>query len=493
MYKGSHIVIQFALRTAFIRMLGREYGGISTLFTDILSVLSLMELGMGSAISYALYKPLAKKDSERITALMSFYKKAYTLIGIMVLCAGLICTPLLQYIVKDVPNIKEDIRIIFIMFVLTSASSYFLVYKSILLRADQKPRIIFIVDTVIQSCESVVEIILLLMFREYFLYLILHLCATLLRNIVLSQISQKLYAGYLTGKGKKLSREETKKLFKDIYALAIYKVSGTVINSTDSIVISAFIGTIEVSIVGNYTLIINSIRTAIEQIVNAVRPSVGNLAATSTKEKQELVFRQMNFVAFWVACFCSTCFFVLLNPFVGSIWFDSTYQVSINIIVVLTINFYIAVMVYPVEVFRTANGLFIQGKYRPALMAAMNIGLDLIFVRYWGIVGVLLATTISRISTQVWFDAYLIYKYAFGKKPWLYYLEYLENAGLTAVSCVLANTLANLPAIENVYLAFLYKMIVAVGVSNVGLFLLFHNRPEFKEVKSRILVKLRLK
>ncbi|MDO4306318.1 MAG: hypothetical protein Q4C77_05745 [Eubacteriales bacterium] len=491
LYKGSHIIIQFALRTAFIRILGKEYGGISTLFTDILSVLSLMELGMGSAMTYALYKPLAEKDGKKISALMNFYKKAYTLIGVMVLLVGLACTPFLQYIVKDVPNIKEDIRLIFVMYVLTSSASYLLVYKTALLRADQKPRIIFMADAVIQSCESLIEIILLVIFREYFIYLILHLIATLLRNIILSYKSQRMYSEYLCNRDSSLKKEETKKLFKDIYALAIYKISGTIVNSTDSIVISAFVGTVEVSLLGNFTLIINSIRTAIEQIVNAARPSVGNLAATSSSEKQESVFEQMNFIAFWVACFCCTCFYILLNPFVGNIWFDKSFEMSNTVIVVLTANFFISVMVYPVEIFRTANGLFIQGKYRPAIMAVMNIVLDILLVENWGAVGVLLATTFSRLSTQVWFDPYLIYKFAFFKKPWTYYLEYLKDAVVTLMSCVIAQFIVGVLTFDNVYFDFIYRMIVAICVPNILLFVLYHRRSEFITMRERIIKKMK--
>jgi len=346
------------------------------------------------------------------------------------------------------------------------------------------------IDTVLQTAESIVEIILLVIFKEYFVYLILHLLATVVRNIILSKKSQKMYAEYFKHKEARLTKEETKNLFKDIYALAIYKISGTVINSTDSIVISAFVGTVEVSIIGNFTLIINSIRTAIEQIVNAMRPSVGNLAATSSKEKQEEVFLQMNFMAFWIACFCCNCFYVLLNPFVGNIWFDNSYQVTEMIIAVLTANFFIAVMVYPVEVFRTANGLFIQGKYRPAIMAVINIVLDIILVKYWGVFGVLLATTLSRVSTQVWFDAYLIYKYAFKKKPWGYYVEYLKDAGITALLCIVASQIVEIPSIDNVFVDFLFRILSAMLLPNLILLFLYHNRPEFRAMKERILARI---
>ena len=177
-YKLAHILLQFAIRTAFINILGKEYTGVSTLFTDILNVLSLMELGMGTAMTYALYKPLSTGDTEKISALMTFYKKAYRTIGILVFTVGMLITPFLGFLVNDVPNIKEDITIIFIIYVLTSASSYFLVYKTVILRASQQSRVISLISSLVFIAEGVVEIILLIIFREFYAYLITHFVFT---------------------------------------------------------------------------------------------------------------------------------------------------------------------------------------------------------------------------------------------------------------------------------------------------------------------------
>ncbi|MGM9614315.1 MAG: lipopolysaccharide biosynthesis protein [Oscillospiraceae bacterium] len=480
LYKSLHILLQFALRTAFIKILGKEYTGVSTLFTDILQVLSLMDLGIGTAMTFALYKPLAEKDTEKIGQLMNFYKKAYTLIGIAIFAVGMCLVPFLDFLVKDVPNIKESIRSLFILYLLTTASSYFLVYKATILRASQKSRVISAVDSVVFTVESIAEIVLLLLFKQFYAYLITHFLFTLGRNIVLSFYTGREYGDYFEKKGAKLPRPETQKLFRDISALAIYKISGKVIYSTDSIVISAFVGTQDVAVIGNFNLVINSLRTTIEQVVESTKASIGNLAVTSSKEKQEQIFRQMNFIAFWVSCFCCTCLFVLLNPFVGEIWFDASYQIPMELIGVSVANFFIAVMVYPVESFRNANGLFVQGRYRPAIMAVLNIVLDLVFVHFWGIFGVLFATTISRLCTQVWFDPYLVYKHVFQKAPWGYFRNYIVQVLLTVGSCALAWEIANLFTISNVYIGFLYKAVVAVATPNLILFLLFRKTEEYQ-------------
>jgi O-antigen/teichoic acid export membrane protein len=288
-----------------------------------------------------------------------------------------------------------------------------------------------------------------------------------------------MYPEYFSMPDVRLEKADKRKLIRDIACLTVYTLSGVVINSTDSIFISAFVGTVEVAIIGNFTMIVSSVRTCVQQVYGAAKPSIGNLAATSSTEKQEQVFRRMDFICFWCTSFCTACLYTLMNPFVGDIWLAESYKISMVIIATLSVNFYIGAMVYPVESFRTANGLFVQGWYRPAVMAVLNIILDFVMGSRWGITGIFLATTISRVATQVWFDAYLVYKKVFGKKPWEYYGIYLAQVLMTVLSCVLCSYLAGLIRIENSIIRFGLQMVVAVVVPNVVIVLFNHRRPEF--------------
>ncbi len=489
-----HTLIQFGMRTVFIYFLGNEYTGISGLFTDILQVLSLMELGLDTSMVYALFGPVARQDKKRICALMTFYRKAFTIIGVVVLCAGVLCVPFLQYIVKGVPNIREDIRGIFLMYVVTTAFSYFLVYKTVLLRANQKSRIISNWTTIIYIAESIIEVILLFIFRAFYAYLIVHLIATVARNLILSRKTDKLYPEYVAKTGETLSKEDTRKLIRDLACLTVYSTAGVVIYSTDSIFISAFVGTVQVAIIGNFSLIINSVRHIVSQIVNAAKPSIGNLAATSDNDKQEAVFNRMNFLAFWVCCFTCTCMFVLLNPFVGDIWFNESYKVSMLIIGVMTANYYIAVMVFPVESFRTANGLFVQGWMRPAIMAVLNIVLDYFWGKAWGILGIFAATTVSRLATQVWYDPWLVYRRVFKRPVCGYFVKYAVYAAVTALSCAAAYGLGLLLPATRPLLGFVIRLIIACIVPNLLVVILYRKTEEFRYVKGmagRLLKKLK--
>ncbi len=485
--KLMQIVIQFALRTAFIHILGNEYTGLSGLFTDVLHVLSLMEMGLDSSMIFSLYKPISQKDTRRVKQLLQFYKTAFTIIGFVVFAAGVCCVPFLPYIVKNVPNIKEDIRVIFMIYVATSACSYFLIYRAVLLRADQQSRIISKWNVIVGTVECVVEVVLLLIFRKYYAYLIVHFCAVVGRNIIISYITTRKYPQYFNGqKAEPLSKPERHILFRDLACLTMYDVSGVAINSTDSVFISAFVGTSEVAIIGNFTLIIASIRSMVNQTVNAVKPSIGNLAATSSNEKQEQVFRTLNFMTFWVACICCTCLFVLLNPFVGEIWLNSSYMLSMPIISVMVANFFIAVMVFPVEGFRTANGLFVQGWMRPLIMAVLNIILDFFWGRMWGIIGIFFATTVSRLMTQVWFDPWLVFSRVFKTSVLDYYKDYVIYALITAASCALSYYLCDFLPIGHGIIRFALSMVVCVVIPNVIVLALYHKSEEFHYLRGAI-------
>ncbi len=477
------MMIQFVIRTVFIHVLGNEYTGISSLFTDILQVLSLMELGLDASMTYSLYKPLSRNDTAKVASLLNFYRSAFNLIGVGVLVSGVICTPFLKYIIKGVPNITEDIRGIFLMYVATTAFSYFMIYRTILLNADQQSRIAMNVRTITMVIETGIEVVLLFIFRKFYAYLIIRFFSVIIRNLIITYITTKKYPNYFKGTCEPLPEDEKRILLRDLACLTVYNTSGVVINSTDSIFISAFTGTVEVAIITNFTLITNSVRSAVNQVVNAAKPSIGNLAATRSEQQQKVVFDRMNFIAFAVSCICCTCFMTLLNPFVGDIWFNESYKIPQGIIFIIVINFYIAVMVFPMESFRSANGLFVQGWIRPAVMAVMNIVLDFYMGKRWGIGGIFLATTISRVLTQVWYDPYLVYKHVFKEAVGSYYLDYVKYFVITMSSCLLSFFVCQRLIIPNRFLNIIIRGLISVAIPSLFIWVIFRNTTEFEYIE----------
>lgn len=421
------LVMEFILRTVLIKTLGIEYGGVSTLFTDILQVLSLMELGLGSAIIFALYKPLAENDHKKINALMHFYKIAYNIIAAGVFILGLCCVPFLNTIVRDVPDIKEDIRLIFMLYVTASSCSYLVVYKETLIRASQQSRVAVRIEMTVQITFMALESIALFLFHGYLIYLVLRIVTYLVRNLLISREVKKRFPKVDFSSAERLDQGSRLKLMKDIGAMALYKISGVVLNGTDSIIISAFLGTSIVGIMGHFRMLSNFVTNLTNKVWVAVLPSVGNMAVVYDDNKQYHVFTRVNLASFLFSGFCSVTMFNLMNPLV-TVWLGSQYTVSTATAFAIAFNMYLFLTILPFQTFRDANGLFVQGKYRPVIMSIINISLSLALVKPCGLFGVLFATPISRLVTQTWFDPFVVYKHVFKKSPMPYYKEFIMHS-----------------------------------------------------------------
>lgn len=484
-------LMALVLKTVFIHTLGAQYNGVSTLFTDILRMLALAELGVGSAITFALYRPIKEGDYRRIAGLMHFYRNAYRLIAGVVMGAGLACMPFLQYMVKGVPDIKEDIRLIFLLYVVNSASSYLLVYKSTLLTASERGYMISKVGIWFGLIRTVSECILLVLFKNFILYLLVGIAEAILKNLVVSRKAQSYFPQLAEYKDERLSRDETKRLLGDVSALMLYKVCNVVLSSTDSIVISWALpaGVVSVGFLGNYRLLFSTILKFITQFYQSFTPSLGNMAADASAERQHGIFKTTTFVSFWSMCFCITSLFVLATPFVRDIWIRRNSAVlPFDVLLVLTLNFYVNMMIQPVNAFRDSNGLFVQGKYRPVFMVFINIALDIVLVKIWGMFGVLLATTIARLSTQVWYDPWLVYKRVFKQPVGPYFIRMGIYTLVVGASCAITYYLSHLigQAVANVYLAFMLRMGLCLVIPNLLVVLLYRRTPEYRDFMARL-------
>lgn len=480
------MLMNFVLRTVLIRCLGIQYGGISTLFTDILQVFSLVELGLSGAITYALYKPLANQEYSKISALMHFFKNTYNAIAMSIFLLGILCIPFLGFIIKDVPNIKEDIRIIFMLYVIASSCSYLVIYKETLIKANQMSRIVVRIEIIVHIAFIGLESILLFIFKEYMIFLVLQVLYYLVRNILVSREVRKRFPKVRFNGNDRLTKGEKQRLKKDIGAMALYKISGVVLNGTDSIIISVFLGTGVVGVIGQYRMIQNFISNTVNNIWVSVLPSVGNLAAAKNNaEKQYQVFCQVNFGSFISSCIISTVMFVMINPLVG-LWVGDRYTVSIATTAAIAFNMYLFLIILPFQTFRDANGLFVQGKYRPVIMSAINIVLSLLLVKNLGLFGVLFATPISRLATQTWFDPYVVYKYVFKRSPVQYYIEFVKHFFVTLVCAWIAWKIVTLVDISNGILNLLIGSFVCFIIPIIAYFIIFHRNKQYIQLDSYV-------
>lgn len=489
---------KFILRTVFIYTLGIQYNGVAGLFNDILFVFSLAELGINRAIAFALYKPLANKDEDAIARIMKFYKIVYRIIAGVIMLLGVLMLPFLQYLVKDVPDIKESIHLIFMLFVIQSASSYLFIYKATLLEANQQKRIVSYVNIVATIVQVVCESVILIVFKEYLLYLVFSILFTLGKNIVISYLAEKQFPILKKKNAGPLTKEEAKQIRADIGATAIYNVSNVAVSTTDTIVTAAFFPTTIVGILSNYRLITNTLNTLISQISASCVPSIGNLAVAASSQKLKELHNRLSFIMFMIGNFVCATLIGVLNPFIENIWLDSQYLFIMPTVVVIIFNLYLCIMQYPNTAYRNSNGLFVQGRLRPAVMAVINIILSVSFATYfsrygsqWGVFGILLATPISRLLTETWFDPLVVYKHVFKEKMTGYFLNRIAYFLVALLSCCATHFgvqwIIDALGVANVYLDFFIRIVLVCVIPNAIMLLTFFKTKIFKDSVSMVL------
>lgn len=483
------IIMDFAVKTIFIFILGNEYLGINGLFSNIITLLSLADLGIGVAIPYSLYKPLAVNDQHKIKVLMKFYRKLYNIIGCVVLAIGLSLTPFLSYIIKDMPDIK-GIYLIFDLFVIHSALTYFFVYKRFLIDSDQKGYITAKITLISSFLLNITRVIILFITKDFILYLFCSLVFVLIQNIWISKKADKMYPFIKEKTDDTISKEDKEEIATNVKALLIYKVGSVVTLGTDNIVISKFIGLVAVGVYSNYLLIINSLNNILNQVFNAITSSIGNLVATN-EERSKGIYEKLSFFNFYIYSLVSICIFILINPFIH-IWLNDDYVLSTWVSMLLAINFYLTGMGAVTNAFRSAYGLFYKARFRPIVMVIINIVVSIILVKPLGIAGVLVGTISSRLLTIAWLDPYVIYKYGFKGNVFEYYKKYLyyllvfigSGALIYYVNSFINNQSIIMWIISGIITFVLYNLIILILFKNTDEFKFFTNKFKLKGAKA---------
>lgn len=472
-----NVIMSFALRTVFIHTLGVQYTGVSSVFTDILTILSISELGIGTAIATALYEPLKYNNREKIRQLMLFYKKAYRFIALIILFLGLGFVPFLDYLITDVPDISENIKVIFILYIIKTSASYLMIYKATLLNADQKQYIIKSLETIFVVGRYCLEIILLIIFKQYMIYLIIEVFATILQNYVVTRKAEHEYSYAFKEPTSSLEKKEVKSLLRDIKGLSMYQISAAIGNSIDNVMVSSLISTTFVGLLSNYTLIRKQIESLVKQFFNAIIPSIGNLVAEKDVDKQYIVFNRILYLSFFIVNFCSTSLFVIFNPFIKW-WLGDSYLLGNQIPFIIAFDFFLYILLQAVASFRTANGLFIKGQYRPLITVILNILLTPILTFRLGIFGAILATVLCRILTQ-WYDPYILFKFIFKKSFIGFYSTYWLYISLYLSGSLITNYVSNLININNLFFNIVSRSFLCIVIPNVWVLLFTSHSPEF--------------
>lgn len=470
------LTISFISRSIFVFVLGKEYLGINGLFTNILSVLSLAEIGFGTAIIYSLYKPIAENDESKIIALMSFYKKAYKGIGIFIFIAGIILIPFLPIFINDINNIN-NINLIYFLFLINSVISYFFAYKKSIIIANQKNYLVTFYKYIFYIFLNILQICILFLSKSFILYLIIQIIFTFAENYTVSLRADKMYPYLRRNIDVKLNEIERQEIFKNIKALIYHKIGGTIVNGTDNLVISYFVGVISVGLYSNYFMIINALNIIINQIFSSLTATIGNLNVKESKEKSFEVYQIIYFINFMIVTISSACILFLINPFI-ELWLGNEYLLSTNIIFILVLNFYISNMRKCTLIYKESMGLFWQDRYKPLVEGILNLIISMILARKLGIVGVFLGTMISSLLTCFWIEPFVLFKYGFNRSISEYYKSYLKYSIFTFFTTTFIYILHLNICIQVTWInLFITASVICLGIF-ITILILFRNKKE---------------
>lgn len=426
-------VLGFVSRTVFIWILGKELLGVNSLFTEILTMLSFAELGIGNAFVYSLYKPLAERDNEKLGSLMCLYAKVYKGIGVLIGALGLCLLPFLKMLVGDVAVDNSLLYAIFLMYVFNTAVSYFFVYKTSLIIADQKNYIVLIAQEIFHAVQVAVQVAVLLLTGNYVLFMVINVACTVGTNAFLAHRADKMYHFLVERAAKPLSAGERGEIIANVKSLVVYKLGSTVLGGTDSIFISAIINVVTVGFYSNYKLLVDLFTSLGSQVVSSITASVGNVNASENKEHKETIFDGLLCASAWFFGLSAVGLLLLSSDFIR-LWIGTDYVLDFASVAAIVGAFYVNNMHHACFVYRNTAGLFVYGKFIPIIASVLNIGLDVALGLWIGLPGIFLATIIARMLTYEIVDPLIIYKRVFGKSVLAYYVNYLKYTAIVAVA-----------------------------------------------------------
>lgn len=471
-------LVAFISRKIFATVLGQEYLGLEGLFINIISMLSLSELGLSTAILFFLYEPVTKSNNEVVKTYMSFYKKIYRYIGSFIFIIGILITMNLKYIVKtELPLIQ--VQIYFVLFLLSTVVTYFYSYKKGILYADQNNRIISLIHMGMKICGSILQIIILIKLKSYIGYLMILIISNLIENILCSRIVDKKYP-YLKEKNiVDLEKKQKKEIYYKVKGLVIQNISGFIVTSTDNIIISIFVNVISVGIYSNYILISQTLKTLFSQVYSAFTTSFGNLVVKEDSKKIYEVFEKVKFFSFWSISFCTVMYIVLIQPFI-ELWMGKEYLFSYTIAILIGISFYVTMMNVPFISMQNALGLHHLDQYIVILQAVMNLLISLVLVEKIGVIGIIIGTICSTIIFPTLSKPYIIYKNVFKQNVFKYYMEYIVQSSFMLIVCIIINTIFQTMYLEKGIGSFLLMAVIGSIIFN-GIYIgVFFRKKEFK-------------
>lgn len=474
------ILMPFICRTVFIKVLGADYLGLNSLFSSILQVLSISELGIGTAIVFSMYKPIAEDDENTLCALLNVYKKVYQIIGTVILAVGIAILPVLPKLINGTYPSEVNIYLLYLIYLFNTVIGYYLfAYKQALFSAYQRNDLLSKRTTVVNFISNAIQIVLLILVHNYYVYLLVLPAATIATNLANAYLANKMYPK-IQCKGQ-ISAEMKASIKKRIVGLLSFKIYNVIFTSVDTIVISSFLGLTPLAIYNNYYYIQTSIIGFLTILTSSITAGIGNKMITNSIEDNYQDFKNFTFANGWVSSWCSVCLLCLYQHFIRE-WIGESYLFPFFTVYLIVNYFFLPRLTTMTYTYREAAGLWWEDRFRPLVATAVNLIMNIILVQIIGMNGVILSTLICTIFINVPWGSYILFKNYFKKTLKEYFGQLFYYLLITNLSGFVTLWFCNLlPAMG--WGSLFVKILICCIVPNAIFFVFYKNMKEFRYTK----------
>lgn len=473
------LICPFLIRTFMVRYLGAEYLGLNSLFASLLQVLNLAELGFSSAVVFSMYKPVAENNDVTICALLQLYKRIYQIVGVVISVLGVMLLPFLEcFINGGYPDI--NIHLVYVLYLFNTVLSYELsAYKTCLLEAYQRTDIESKIASLINSMMYVCQIFGIILFKDYYVYMVLMPIFTIITNLVRSFIVTKMFPEYIP-KGR-ISSEIKAEISAKVKALIVYKIGNIVSNAVDNIIISSFLGLSLLAIYNNYYYIISALFGFLMIYYNAVKAGIGNSIVLDSVEKNEEDFNCFYFAQAWIVGWASICLVCLFQNFMV-IWMGKEQLLPFYMVLLLAVYFYVWKIHDIVHTYKDALGMWEEDKWRPLISSGVNLIGNLFLVNKFGLPGIVISTIIAEIVVTMPWAPPILYRNYFDKSCKIYYFSLIRYTVITSIIGCITLFVCTRVSDSNIW-TLLFKMMMCVIVPNALYYIVYKNDNNLARIK----------
>ena len=494
-------VLSFAERTVFNQFFNEDYLGLYSFNNNIIGILTFFELGLSSAVAYALYAPLEYDNKEQISAIMKFFRNAYFIIGCIILLVGIILLPLLSKIIKTTVDITH-VQIYFILFLIGNISSYFINYKNILFNANQEQYKVTMVTNISWTCLYLCEIFVAIFTQNFLLYSLAIMIANVIKNIILNRMAKHSFS-YINLKNKQLKIDNSikQKIIKNTKGLILTRLGIAMVNSTDSMLISAMVGTAILGKYSNYQVISSGLLTLAILLPQSITASIGNAGVTESKRSMSKGFSVLDLSSFFIYSTFAIMLLNIINPIVST-FFGVNRILPLSTVIIICLNFYLQAMREILISYKSSLGLYWEDRKRPVIEGITNLITSIILGYYWGLNGILIGTMITSIFVNFMIEPRIIFHYGFKRSAFGFYVSNILRFILVFIIAFITYNITSWMNISNKissninigilkinigsFLEIILYSLVSIIISILVYYIIFHNTESVKIIKNTL-------